>query len=234
MGEEKKGKATLSKKQIIIITTAAAVVIVASALIWFFSGNGPIRATTMKLLRMEGEITLEENGKNKTVKENLRLKSGNALSTGAKSLVSVGLDETKIVTLNEESRAEFTQKGKDLDLYLSKGELYFEVTEKLEADASFEIATDDMVVGIRGTSGYVSTYDAEGKQSLIITDGVVHVKGKNPVTGEEKEITITGRHDPVIVPRAVVVVESMAAITVFDMLLENMTSRISGIVDFYK
>ena len=52
--------------------------------------------------------------------------------------------------------------------------------------------------------------------------------------GEEKEITITGRHDPVIVPRAVVVVESMAAITVFDMLLENMTSRISGIVDFYK
>ena len=52
--------------------------------------------------------------------------------------------------------------------------------------------------------------------------------------GEEKEITITGRHDPVIVPRAVVVVESMAAITVFDMLLENMTSKISGIVDFYK
>ena len=168
MGEENKRRITLSKKQIIIITTAAAaVVIVASVLIWLLGGDSPIRATTMKLLRMEGEITLEENGKTKAVKENLRLKSGNALSTGAESLVSVGLDETKIVTLSEKSRAEFTQKGKDLDLYLSKGELFFEVTEKLEADASFEIATDDMVVGIRGTSGYISTYDAEGKQSLI-------------------------------------------------------------------
>ncbi len=51
---------------------------------------------------------------------------------------------------------------------------------------------------------------------------------------EELDIEITGRHDPVIVPRAVVVVESMAAITIFDALLENMLSGIDGIADFYK
>ena len=34
------------------------------------------------------------------------------------------------------------------------------------------------------------------------------------------------RHDPVVVPRAVVVVESMAAITAMDMLLVSMTSRL--------
>ena len=39
--------------------------------------------------------------------------------------------------------------------------------------------------------------------------------------GEEIEISIGGRHDPVIVPRAVVVVECMAAITVLDALLSN-------------
>ncbi len=50
----------------------------------------------------------------------------------------------------------------------------------------------------------------------------------------EKEIEITGRHDPVIVPRAVVVVESMAAIVLFDALLENMASKMDRIVDFYK
>lgn len=52
--------------------------------------------------------------------------------------------------------------------------------------------------------------------------------------GEEIEIEIKGRHDPIIVPRAVVVVESMAAITILDALLENMGSRADRILEFYK
>lgn len=52
--------------------------------------------------------------------------------------------------------------------------------------------------------------------------------------GEEIEIEISGRHDPIIVPRAVVVVESMAAVTILDALLLNMTARLDRICDFYK
>lgn len=51
--------------------------------------------------------------------------------------------------------------------------------------------------------------------------------------GEETEITIKGRHDPIIVPRAVVVVEAMAALTVADMLLLSMTSRLDRIQQFF-
>ena len=51
---------------------------------------------------------------------------------------------------------------------------------------------------------------------------------------EDVDIKIKGRHDPVIVPRAVVVVECMAAICVADLLLQNMTSRIDLITSFYK
>ncbi len=43
--------------------------------------------------------------------------------------------------------------------------------------------------------------------------------------GENIEISIRGRHDPVIVPRAVVVVEAMAALTVADALMEGMSAR---------
>lgn len=53
-------------------------------------------------------------------------------------------------------------------------------------------------------------------------------------SGENIEINIKGRHDPIIVPRAVVVVESMVAITLVDMLFNAMTSRIDKIVDFWK
>lgn len=58
-----------------------------------------------------------------------------------------------------------------------------------------------------------------------------HTVNKN---GEDINIEIHGRHDPIIVPRAVVVVESMAAITILDALLENMNSRVDKIVEFYK
>ncbi len=51
--------------------------------------------------------------------------------------------------------------------------------------------------------------------------------------GEEIKINIKGRHDPIVVTRAVVVVEAMTAITVLDSLLGNMTSRLDGIKAFY-
>ncbi|SDI67823.1 chorismate synthase [Pseudobutyrivibrio sp. 49] len=52
--------------------------------------------------------------------------------------------------------------------------------------------------------------------------------------GEEVDIEIHGRHDPIIVPRAVVVVEAMCAITVCDALLSHMTDRVDYIKEFYK
>jgi chorismate synthase len=53
-------------------------------------------------------------------------------------------------------------------------------------------------------------------------------------SSENIDIQIKGRHDPIIVPRAVVVVESMTALTILDMLLQNMTSRVDKIKKFYE
>ena len=50
---------------------------------------------------------------------------------------------------------------------------------------------------------------------------------------EETELVIKGRHDPIIVPRAVVVVEAMAALTTADLLLCSMTSRLDRIQAFF-
>ena len=52
--------------------------------------------------------------------------------------------------------------------------------------------------------------------------------------GENTEIIITGRHDPVIVPRAVVVVEAMTALTIVDLLMENMSAKLSNLELLYK
>jgi chorismate synthase len=58
-----------------------------------------------------------------------------------------------------------------------------------------------------------------------------HTINKNK---ENIEISVKGRHDPVIVPRAVVVVESMVAVTLLDHLIMGMSSRLDYIKDFYR
>ena len=51
---------------------------------------------------------------------------------------------------------------------------------------------------------------------------------------ENMDLSIRGRHDPIIVPRAVVVVESMVAFEAVDMLFINMTSQLERIQKFYR
>ena len=51
--------------------------------------------------------------------------------------------------------------------------------------------------------------------------------------GNARSLLIKGRHDPVVVPRAVVVAECMCALTVLDAMLANMTSRADSVRAFY-
>lgn len=50
---------------------------------------------------------------------------------------------------------------------------------------------------------------------------------------ENIEATLKGRHDPIIVPRAVVVVEAMTAITILDLMMCNTTSKLSNLKKVY-
>lgn len=52
--------------------------------------------------------------------------------------------------------------------------------------------------------------------------------------GEEIDLVIYGRHDPVIGARAAVVVECMTAVVLVDALLRNMMSRAEEVVSFYR
>ena len=53
-------------------------------------------------------------------------------------------------------------------------------------------------------------------------------------SGEDITVQIKGRHDPVIVPRAVVVVEAMTALTILDLMMENATAKLSNLKKIYE
>ena len=61
-------------------------------------------------------------------------------------------------------------------------------------------------------------------------------QAQDTVTRAHEEIVmeIKGRHDPIIGPRAVVVVESMCAITVLDLLMQNATAKLDNLKRIYR
>ncbi len=65
------------------------------------------------------------------------------------------------------------------------------------------------------------------------TPSISHLQQTVSRSGEERELGIHGRHDPVIAPRAAVVVEAMTALVLFDAMLRNMSARMSAVERFY-
>lgn len=60
--------------------------------------------------------------------------------------------------------------------------------------------------------------------------------GQSTITrdGKSIQVNIKGRHDPVIVPRAVVVVEAMVAITLLDMMFCSVNSNMENLIRFFR
>ncbi len=74
---------------------------------------------------------------------------------------------------------------------------------------------------IRIRAAFKPTPSIRGPQSVLGTDGKVH------------ELEIKGRHDPLIAPRAAVVVECMTAIVLLDLVMRNMSSRMENLRRIY-
>ncbi|MNL77284.1 Chorismate synthase [compost metagenome] len=55
---------------------------------------------------------------------------------------------------------------------------------------------------------------------------IMHNQQTINAAGEAAEIKGKGRHDPCVVPRAVVIVEAMAALVLADQLLRNKSSQL--------
>lgn len=86
--------------------------------------------------------------------------------------------------------------------------------------------------GILG--GISDSSDIIVRASVKPTPSIARIQKTVDTSGNNTDIEILGRHDPVIVPRAVVVLESMCAVTILDALMNGMTSRIDNLVSIYK
>ena len=120
------------------------------------------------------------------------------------------------------------------------------VFDKLDALLSQAIMSIGAVKGVEIGDGFLAAASVGSRNNdPFYMDGLILRAAVKPTSsisrpqdtvneaGENTEILVKGRHDPLIVPRAVVVVEAMTAITLADLLLQNMCSRIEHVRRIY-
>lgn len=108
-----------------------------------------------------------------------------------------------------------------------------------ENNDGFKMSSENTVAKISNHAGGILGGMSDGSDIVIrasfkATPSILKTQKTVNKSGEDIEVSIAGRHDPIVVPRAVVVVEAMAAITILDSLLLNMTATLEGICKFYK
>ena len=146
---------------------------------------GKNRATTMKLIKTDGEVGVEnEKGKSVDLIDNLGLYSGYGIDTQTKSFAWIDLDDTKLTKMDEKSDVDIIKDGKKLELIVNSGGLFFNVTKSLEDDESMDIRTSTTICGIRGTCGWV---ESRGDTTYV---GLLDGKVECSVTVDGKEETV--------------------------------------------
>ena len=148
-------------------------------------------STTMRLLRFEGNVEIEDaSGKPRAVMENARLSSGESMKTAAASSASVGLDEGRIVTLDEKSRVEFKKQDGAVSMNLTEGKIFLDVSEKLGEGESMGVTTATMAIGIRGTIIYASCMPVTDESAAQMES--VDLEGLSPEKGHVVSISQIG------------------------------------------
>ncbi|MFI3253484.1 MAG: FecR domain-containing protein [Eubacteriales bacterium] len=157
----------------------------------FGGGDNSTTADEMRLENYTGNITLQNNSEEKPVVLGSRLVTGDNIETMIESNAYVILDQSKVLRVNETSQVEIIQEDKQLDIYLSKGTVFFNVTTSLSVEESLEFHTNNVVTGVRGTSGIIH-FDpvAQITQIVVLTGTVTGTTASEELNIEAGQVAI--------------------------------------------
>lgn len=163
------------------------------------TGCGGNKASSMQLMKTEGNVgVMNGDGEDVSPKQDMKLYDGYELTTARRSYAWINLDSVKLTKMDASSDIEIRKSGKELEIMVNAGKLFFNVKEPLEDDESLNIRTSTMSVGIRGTCGWVEVTD-ERHLNAYILEGTVECKAKDPDSGKQETVSVSGGETAAIV-----------------------------------
>jgi len=167
------------------------------------SCGGGATATSMHLKKTEGSVAVSDGeGKAVAPKKDLGLYSGYGVGTQAESYAWIDLDKVKLTKLDADSQIEIGKEGKKLEIDVISGSLFFNVTEPLDDGETMDIVTSTMIVGIRGTCGWVT------EDTAALLEGTVSV------AAGDQEVTVNAGEMAVLTAEGTLEVEPFTAASV--------------------
>lgn len=160
-------------------------------------------AATMYLKHTEGTVAVSDDaGKEVPLLEDLGLYSGYGVDTRSESYAWISLDDVKLTKMDQDSEIAIKKEGRNLEIEVISGALFFNVTRPLEEDETMTIRSSTMMTGIRGTCGWVSLSEDGEQMSVWLLEGRVSCEaggkqetvraGEMAVLTRSGEITVTG------------------------------------------
>lgn len=104
---------------------------------------------------------------------------------------------------------------------------------------AYEMSPDGKIVKRTNHSGGILGGISDGSPIVLraaVKPTASISQEQSTVTKDDRsvQVQVKGRHDPVIVPRAVVVVESMVALTLLDMMFASINSNMDNLIRFFQ
>lgn len=158
----------------ILIIIVVVIVVVWVAITFFLGGSGTL-AQEMRLEKYFGEVTLHNSEEMKEIVEGSRLVSQDNLETFLESNAYISLDNTKALKVDQVTHMEVIKVDTHLDIELYKGSVYFDVSQPLTEEESLEFHTNNIVTGVRGTSGVITYTEDTDQSQVVVLSGVMEV-----------------------------------------------------------
>ena len=117
------------------------------------NGKKMVDAINVRLEKSEGTVTVTASGgKAVSITDRMKLSNGYAVTTGQKSKAYLSVDESRVITLEENAALSVvsSSNGKKLEVYVTQGEAKMGAAGSLSKDESGNITVSTMVTGIRG------------------------------------------------------------------------------------
>ncbi len=142
--------------------------------IFLLTGCGSKGYRSLKIYSIEGTVNINREGKTLSAAKDMKLKNEDEVVVSSSSSTILKLDSDKFIMAKENTTLKLEATGKKKNtktrILVNDGGVIVEVKEKLKENESFEIASSNSVMAIRGTRiGFDVSKTAESISTNLVT-----------------------------------------------------------------
>ena len=149
---EKSGKTKIPLKTILVVVVAA--VLAAAVPVTFYAAEAI--GSRIEIEKIDGTAYIvKASGKKSEARPGIKLSAKESLQTPMGSYAFLGIDDDKVIKVDELSQINIVKKNNKLSVNIEEGSIMFEVKGKIPKTCEMDLNASTMAMSIRGTAGVI-------------------------------------------------------------------------------